>query len=147
MQASLPAPGAPTASESNTTLPTQGRDAPVNLPQFARGVREFYFGMLNGRLAPADVDRLRAVDSGWLARAILESQPNHVPQAPILAVTLSELEAFNRFCDCAEDNEGYDVDKEMMRRLSEIGLVRSTGFGRYMTTSYGDAVRSQGRGA
>lgn len=63
--------------------------------------------------------------------------------APSL-LSADELAAFNRFCECCEDFDsgGYDVEKEMMAKLARIGAVRSTGFGRYETTAYGDSIRS-----
>lgn len=47
----------------------------------------------------------------------------------------------NRFCDCAEDNEGYDVPKDRMRSLRDAGLVSGGQFGRYATTDDGNRVR------
>lgn len=63
--------------------------------------------------------------------------------APSL-LSADELAAFNRFCECCEDFDsgGYDVGKDMMAKLARIGVVRSTGFGRYETTAYGDSIRS-----
>jgi hypothetical protein len=114
----------------------------LNLPQFVRGVREFYLGTLHGKLPPPLFDAVRSVDAAWLARIVLESQGVQLPATPLVDVTVSEMAAFNRFCECAEDGEGYDVDKGMMRRLADIGLVRSQGFGRFTTTAYGVAVRA-----
>jgi hypothetical protein len=56
-----------------------------------------------------------------------------------------EMAAFNRFCECCEDFDsgGYDVEKAMMLQLARIGVVRSTGFGRYETTKVGDIVRAR----
>lgn len=66
----------------------------------------------------------------------------------IPAISAEEMAAFNRFCECAEDFDsgGYDVSKDMMKRLACIGLVRSLGFGRYETTGFGMAVRSEQQG-
>ena len=36
------------------------------------------------------------------------------------------------------DADGYTASKEDMRRLAELGVVRSLGFGRYEVTSFGD---------
>lgn len=36
-----------------------------------------------------------------------------------------------------DDADGYTVDKAMMRRLAELGVVQSHGFGRYSVTSFG----------
>jgi hypothetical protein len=58
--------------------------------------------------------------------------------------TAPERAAFARFCEICEDHEadGHDVPKEMMKRLTCIGLVRHVGFGRHETTAFGDAVRA-----
>jgi hypothetical protein len=60
-----------------------------------------------------------------------------------LKVEPEELAAFSRFCECCEDFDagGYDVPKDMMKRLAMIGLVRSCGFSRYETTSLGNLIR------
>lgn len=114
----------------------------INLPQFVRGIREFYLGVLHGHMAPPQFDSVRAVDAAWLTQIVLESQGQPLPATPQVDMAVSEMEAFQRFCECVEDHESYDVDKDMMRRLADIGLVRSQGFGRYIATSYGQAVRA-----
>jgi len=66
--------------------------------------------------------------------------------AQLPGITAEEMAAFHRFCECCEDFDsgGYDVPKEMMKRLSRIGLVRSLGFGRYEATEFGVVVRETG---
>lgn len=54
-----------------------------------------------------------------------------------------ELAAFWRFCECAEDGEGHDVEKDMMRRLRVAGLIMHRGGGYYQTTDLGMHLRSQ----
>jgi len=49
-------------------------------------------------------------------------------------LTFAERTAAVRFCDTCADGEGYDVPKAMMKRLAELGLVVSKGFGRYEQT-------------
>lgn len=115
----------------------------MHLPRFVSGVREFYLGMLYTDIPSLNVDHIRAVDTGWLTRTVLESQGQPLPEVPLVDLSPDELAAFNRFCECCEDDEGYDVSKGMMKKLSEIGLVRFAGFGRYTTTRYGDAVRAK----
>jgi hypothetical protein len=136
--ASVPGPAALAALDASryATPPD------LNLPQFVRGIREFYLGMLHGHLQSPQFDSVRAVDAAWLTALVLESQGQPLPSTPQVDMTVSEMAAFQRFCECVEDNEGFDVDKDMMRRLADIGLVRSQGFGRYATTSYGAAVRA-----
>lgn len=57
-------------------------------------------------------------------------------------VTPQNVIDLNRFCDCAEDGEGYDVPKERMRSLRNLGLLAGGRFGRYETTEAGCALRS-----
>lgn len=135
--AATPAVTPLSASVESLTAPPD-----INLPQFVRGVREFYLGMLHGHLQPPQFDSVRSIDAAWLVNLVLKSQGEPLPATPQVDITVTEMEAFQRFCDCAEDNEGFDVDKDMMRRLADIGLVRSQGFGRYCATAYGDAVRA-----
>ncbi|ABO59827.1 hypothetical protein LA345_40175 (plasmid) [Burkholderia vietnamiensis] len=52
-----------------------------------------------------------------------------------------EVIAFNRFCDCAEDGEGYDVPVTVMQRLSEVGLVKKVRGSVYEATGFGGVVR------
>lgn len=60
---------------------------------------------------------------------------------PVLELTSQQVVDLNRFCECAEDDEGYDVPAERMRALRDAGLVEGGKFGRYATTEAGDAVR------
>ena len=57
-------------------------------------------------------------------------------------VTSQHVMDLNRFCDCTEDGEGYDVPLERMRSLREVGLVNGGRFGLYETTPAGQTVRS-----
>lgn len=45
-----------------------------------------------------------------------------------------------RFCETAEDDNSYDTPKSALKRLMEIGVVRSLGFGRCETTAFGDWI-------
>lgn len=56
------------------------------------------------------------------------------------AILPDELNALTRFHDCACDGEGYDVPKEMMRRLAEIGLLRRVTANYYEHTTFGLSV-------
>jgi hypothetical protein len=51
-----------------------------------------------------------------------------------------ELAALRRFDECAQDGEGYDVPKEMMQRLAEIGVVRRKSGAYYEQTDFGKQV-------
>jgi hypothetical protein len=66
-----------------------------------------------------------------------------VPDAsPPVLITDDEMSAFRRFSECAQDGEGHDVPKKMMKRLSEIGLLRHCSAGYYENTDFGLAVLS-----
>ena len=53
-----------------------------------------------------------------------------------------EMAALYRFQETCQDFDsgGYDVDKDMMKRLAAIGVIESKGFGRYQFTDFGDFV-------
>lgn len=55
-------------------------------------------------------------------------------------LSADELAALRRFDECAQDGEGYDVPKEMMRRLAEIGVVRRRSGAYYEATDFGQLV-------
>lgn len=48
-----------------------------------------------------------------------------------------------RFKETAEDDNSYDTPKDALKRLIELGAVRSLGFGRCATTSFGDWLVEQ----
>ena len=55
-------------------------------------------------------------------------------------LTNEDRKAFERFNETTEDGEGYDVPKPMMKRLAEIGVVYSAGFGRFGITTFGRSL-------
>lgn len=63
---------------------------------------------------------------------------------PCVVLTPEERAAFDRFHETWEDNEGYDVPKEMMRRLAEVGVVHHITAGRYDITKFGHYVLAAG---
>jgi len=78
-------------------------------------------------------DQRNAFRLGWeQARAAVAQQAG----APAL-LNADELAALRRFNETCEDGEGYDVPKEMMRRLTAIGAVEWKGFSRYQITAFG----------
>lgn len=48
-----------------------------------------------------------------------------------------DYEALERFAETCEDGQEYDVPKEKMTRLAELGVVQHKGAGRYNITSFG----------
>lgn len=53
-----------------------------------------------------------------LADLTLKSKNTELP------ITEEEIAALKRFHECVSDGEGYDVPKDMMQKLAEIGLIR-----------------------
>lgn len=51
-----------------------------------------------------------------------------------------EMAALRRFRDTCEDGEGYDVPKEMMRRLAHIGVIRRHHGSWYEFTTFGQCI-------
>lgn len=83
------------------------------------------------------------------ARATVAApSPASQPVAPEVAqavdaramLNADELAALHRFDECAQDGEGYDVPKEMMQRLAEIGVVRRKSGAYYEATDFGQHV-------
>ena len=56
------------------------------------------------------------------------------------AIFDQEMADLRRFHECVMDDEGYDVPKDRMKRLAEIGLVRSASGNYYEHTDFGLAV-------
>jgi hypothetical protein len=87
---------------------------------------------------------VRAISSrpAALAAPKDEQQNGHMPPfaAPASLLNADELAALHRFNECALDGEGYDVPKEMMQRLAEVGVVRRKSGAFYEHTEYGLAV-------
>lgn len=79
-------------------------------------------------LAPQQTDEL-SVDRHAALRA-----------APAGLLNADELAALHRFNECALDGQGYDVPKEMMARLAEIGVLRRKSGAYYEHTEFGLAV-------
>lgn len=57
-----------------------------------------------------------------------------------LVIMPDELEALQRFNECVTDGEGYDIDKNMMKRLAVIGVVRRVTADIYEHTEFGCSV-------
>lgn len=75
------------------------------------------------------------------ADASLPSEQHGLSVAKLpFAILPDEMAALERFHECAMDGEGYDVSKEMMQRLAEIGLVRRRSGNYYEHTTFGLAV-------
>ncbi|GEM_PF-4341687 len=73
--------------------------------------------------------------------AALAAQQAAAPGALAL-LNAEEMAALHRFQETCQDFDsgGYDVDKNMMKRLAAIGVIESKGFNRYQFTEFGDYV-------
>ena len=43
----------------------------------------------------------------------------------------------HRFIETTDDDQSYDIGKDAVKRLAELGVVQSHGFGRYSVTMFG----------
>lgn len=62
------------------------------------------------------------------------------PAALPFAILDQEMKDLMRFHECAMDDEGYDVPKDRMKRLAEIGLLRRVSANYYEHTTFGLAI-------
>ncbi len=81
----------------------------------------------------------RLVDTFMIHDLYRAAQQAEAPGALDL-LNAEELAALHRFQETCEDSEGYDVGKDMMKRLAAIGVIESKGFNRYQFTEFGDYV-------
>lgn len=75
-----------------------------------------------------------------IMRALDEIEGKRAPASDTRAAVLlnaEEMAALRRFNETCEDGEGYDVRKEMMKRLATIGVVRRTSGSIYEITEFG----------
>lgn len=110
--------------------------APLPSPENVRELAEEYCDVLE------EYERDREWRFGYsglqnFAVALLSAAP-----AQGKWLTEEDMAWLIRFSETCEDCDagGYDVPKDRMRRLAEIGAVRSLGFGRYETTAFGNYV-------
>lgn len=75
----------------------------------------------------------------WDEAITINHQLSHAGEG----VTAQHIIDLNRFCDCTDDNEGYDVPKERMKSLRDAGLVAGGHRGYYSTTDKGQDVYAQ----
>lgn len=62
------------------------------------------------------------------------------PAALPFMITDQEMKDLMRFHECVTDGEGYDVPKERMKQLAEIGLLRRVTSDFYEHTTFGLSV-------
>ena len=78
----------------------------------------------------------RAVIVAYEAKLREQNGPIALP----FAILDEEMKDLHRFHECASDGEGYDVPKERMKRLAEIGLLRRVTANIYEHTTFGLSV-------
>ena len=52
-------------------------------------------------------------------------------------LTEGDLGSLMRFQETTDDREGYDIAKSAIKRLADLGVVQSHGFGKYSVTAFG----------
>jgi len=57
--------------------------------------------------------------------------------APIAYLQESDQHLLHRFIETTEDDESFDIGKDAVKRLANLGVVESCGFGRYGVTMFG----------
>ena len=55
-------------------------------------------------------------------------------------LTDEQFNALKRFEETTSDENTYDLDKEMLRELCDIGVIRHSSRGIYWLTKFGDAL-------
>ncbi len=72
---------------------------------------------------------------GWTP---LYTAPQAQPaDAPIPYLQEADQHLLHRFIETTEDDESFDIGKDAVKRLANLGVVESCGFGRYGVTMFG----------
>ncbi|MPS30540.1 MAG: hypothetical protein E2576_14510 [Alcaligenaceae bacterium] len=77
-------------------------------------------------------------DPDWQAQAnqcVGAQAPAANGDAPFLQE--ADQHALHRFIETTEDDESYDIGKDAVKRLAQLGVVSNHGFGRYGVTAFG----------
>ncbi|MBB6580101.1 hypothetical protein HNP33_004232 [Comamonas odontotermitis] len=77
-------------------------------------------------------------------RAKQAAKPKHSPlpqaqpaDAPIAYLQEADQHLLRRFIKTVEDDDSFDIGKEAVKRLANLGVVENCGFGRYKVTMFG----------
>ena len=89
-----------------------------------------------------EIERLKMEITHLKSEALAAKTRIENAAVPYVVLTPEERAAFERFHETWEDDVGYDVPKEMMKRLAEVGVVYHVTAGRYGITEYGHSVRA-----
>jgi|GEM_PF-4853454 len=126
-----------------------GKDWPLHAPNDVE--RAMVAEIAELRLAAAKVEapaqgeilrlqRLLAHKDGQITALTAKAAQQAAAPGALDLLNAEELAALHRFQETCEDSEGYDVGKDMMKRLAAIGVIESKGFNRYQFTEFGDYV-------
>lgn len=85
------------------------------------------------------VSRLVGIAANCLPQAVALDAARGVSESVTGTSFLQEEDqrALDRLIETLEDNEGFDIGKDAIKRLANIGVVESLGFGRYGVTMFG----------
>lgn len=107
----------------------------------ARLLVEFLAAQSQGALFDADLSFAAHLgEPGAVAEMARRRAQQAAAPGALDLLNAEELAALHRFQETCEDSEGYDVGKDMMKRLAAIGVIESKGFNRYQFTEFGDYV-------
>ena len=70
----------------------------------------------------------------------LEAIHKTIEECSLVNFSQAEIEAIKRLDEVFQDGEGYDVDKDMMKNLAHLGVIRHIGAARYEFTVIGNQI-------
>ncbi|WP_429951448.1 hypothetical protein ACQYWY_07035 [Comamonas sediminis] len=85
-----------------------------------------------GRYLPA-----RRTPLGLLNYPLYTAPQAQPADAPIAYLQEADQHLLHRFIETTEDDESFDIGKDAVKRLANLGVVESCGFGRYGVTMFG----------
>lgn len=78
-----------------------------------------------------------AMDDRDAALAKLKAAPADALEAETPFLQETDQHLLHRFIETSEDDESYDISKDDVKRLANLGVLESCGFGRYGVTMFG----------
>ena len=81
-----------------------------------------------------DVEMLKMIPAGAKLYTAPQAQP---AEAPIAYLQEADQHLLHRFIETTEDDESFDIGKDAVKRLANLGVVENCGFGRYGVTMFG----------
>ena len=97
-----------------------------------------YYYARNGAKYEGWVKPLYSADT---VRALqLEAIRKTLEECSLVNLSQAEIEAIKRLDEVFQDGEGYDVDKDMMKNLAHLGVIRHIGAARYEFTVIGNQI-------